>query len=226
MKRYFRHFPFSMFFVSILCMGLGLAVLLWPGAAVKVLCYGLGAVLILAALFQVGAFLAREQDGLLRNLMLLSAFISAVLGVWVLLSPEKVQTLAMIVMGVVLLYHGGMDIKYAFDVRSCQGKSWSAVLLCGLATCGVGVLMLVDPFEKIDTLFFTAGLGFLFDGATDLFTVFSLAGSRVRAERLEGAAPVVEISSTAAEALPAEEPAADPPTITVVAAPPAEGPKK
>ena len=199
MKTFFRSFRFAMFFVAILCLCLGLAVLLWPDYAVKVLCYGFGGVLVLAGVLQIAAYLAGDRKGILPKLMMLSAFISVVMGVWVLLSPEKVRTLAMIVMGIVLLYHGAMDIKYSFDVRSCGGKSWSAVLLCGLATCGIGVLMLVNPFDSMDTLFFVAGLGFLFDGITDLFTVVSVAGSKARYEHLISAEPVIELETVPEE---------------------------
>ena len=50
MKRFFRNFRFAMFGVSLLCIALGLAILLWPEYAKKVMCYGFGAVLILSGI--------------------------------------------------------------------------------------------------------------------------------------------------------------------------------
>ena len=49
MKSFFRSFPYSTFLISILCMGLGLSMLLWPDHAMTVMCYGFGGVLILAS---------------------------------------------------------------------------------------------------------------------------------------------------------------------------------
>ena len=126
MKSFFRNFPYATFLVSILCMALGLSVLLWPAYAMKVLCYGFGGVLIVAGILQTVFYIAGENKGLLQKLMLLSGFIAAVVGVWLLFSPDKVRTLAMIVLGIVLLYHGGMDIKYAFDIKNCGGRCFSA----------------------------------------------------------------------------------------------------
>ena len=164
MKSFFRSFPYATFLISILCVGLGLAVLIYPEYAMKVLCYGFGGVLILAGILQTVIYLAGEKKGLVQKLMLLSGFIAAVVGVWLLFSPEKVRTLAMIVLRFVLLYHGGMDVKYAFDVRNNGGRSWTTVLFCGIATCGAGVLMLVNPFKDSESaLFLVAGIGFLFD---------------------------------------------------------------
>jgi len=214
MKRFFRNFHFAVFGVSILCILLGLAVILWPDSAMKVLCYGFGAVLILAGLLQIVGYLTGERAGLLPKLMMLAGIISAVLGVWVLLMrPDGVQTLTVIVMGIVLLYHGAMDVKYGFDIKAAQGKTFAWVIFFGLATCGVGVLLLVNPFHKAETLFLVSGLGFLFDGVTDLFTVFTVAGSKARYERLSGSAPVIELEPGAAETLSVDGNSAQTPAL-------------
>ena len=202
MKRFFHNFKFAMFGVSILCIALGLAVLIWPEYAKKVMCYGFGAVLILSGVLQVASYLTGERVGLLRKLLLISGIVSAVVGAWVLMSPGKVLTLTVIVMGIVLIYHGAMDIKYGFDIKACGTRGWAPALVFGLLTCGAGVLVLVNPFEKSETLFMAAGLGFLFDGLTDLFTVFTVAHAKATYEKLSGAAPVIELEPGAAAELP------------------------
>ena len=235
MKSFFRNFRYSTLLVSILCMGLGAAALLWKGDTMKVLCYGFGAVLILAGIIQVVSYLLGDRKGMLQKLMLLSGFMAAVVGVWLLFSPSYVRKLALIVLGVVLLYHGFMDIKYGFDIKGCQAKGSAMAVFFGVATCAVGVLMLVDPFKNESVLLTVAGLGFLFDGLTDFITVFTLAGAQVHYERLQSAAPVIELEPGAAqtmhvdgntaetpvlaepetEAVPAEDaPAAEPVVVT------------
>ena len=220
MKSFFRNFPYGTFLISILCAGLGLSVLIWPDYAMKVLCYGFGGVLILAGILQTVVYLSGENKGFTQKLLLLSGFIAAVVGVWLLFSPDKVRTLAMIVLGIVLLYHGGMDIKYAFDIKNSGGKSWKAALFFGVATCGAGVLMLVNPFKGNDSALFTvAGVGFLFDGLTDLFTSFAVGVAKGRYERLAGSAPVIELEPGAAQTLPLEGNAAETPALDSGAAP-------
>ena len=204
MKSFFRNFRYAAFLVSIMCILLGLAVILWPDNAMKVMCYGFGAVLVLAGLLQVAAFLLGERTGLLPKLMMLAAFMSIVVGVWLLFSPDKVTKLAMIVLGVVLLYHGFMDIKYGFDIKGWQAKGSAMAVFFGVATCAFGVLMLVNPFQSAETLFFVAGLGFLFDGVTDFITVFAHAGASVHYERISSAAPVIQLEPGAAQTLPLE----------------------
>ncbi len=195
MKTFFRHFKFAMFGVSLLCVALGVAILLWPDEARQIFCYAFGAVLILSGIFEVAAYLVGKSKGLLQKLMFVGGVVAAVIGVWVLFSPDKVLTLTVIVMGVVLLYHGVMDIKYAFDIKACDYNRWGAVMVLGLLTCGIGVLLLVNPFESVQVLFFIVAIGFLFDGLTGLFTVCAVAQGERRLE-LAGRKPTEVIEGT------------------------------
>ena len=78
-----------------------------------------------------------------------------------------------------------------------------AALVLGVCICAAGVLLLVNPFEKNDTLLFAAALGFLLDGISGLFTTVAVAHGKSRAEFLAGQAPVIELDpAEAAETLP------------------------
>ena len=222
MKRFFHNFKFAMFGVSLLCIALGLAVLIWPEYAKKVMCYGFGAVLILSGVLQVASYLTGERVGLLRKLLLISGIVSAVVGVWVLLTPKMVETLTVIVMGIVLIYHGAMDIKYGFDIKACGTRGWAPALVFGLLTCGAGVLVLVNPFEASEMLFMAAGIGFLFDGLTDLFTVVTVAHAKAVFQRLEEAGPVIELEPGKAEELHVEGNTTETPAVEAHTEEPAE----
>ena len=138
MKRFFRHFAFAAFGVSILCLALGIAMLIWTATAMKWISYGFGAVMILSGILQIASYLTGERVGLLRKLLLISGIIAAVAGVWILLTQslaEQVMRLTVIVMGVVLLYHGFMDCKHGLDIKSCEAGGWSAALVLGVCIC-------------------------------------------------------------------------------------------
>lgn len=215
MKSFFRHFRFGAFAVALLCVGLGAALLLWPDLSQQVFCYAFGIVLALTGLFQIASYLVGSQKGLLSKLMFVGGVISCVAGVWILFAPGKVLTLTIIVMGVVLLYHGIMDVKYGFDIKNTNGKAGPAIIF-GLLTCAVGVLLLVDPFgENIQLLFMISGFGFLFDGVTDLYAVTAVAASGRRYDKAQAALAAAEATA----ALPVEEPPAALESGTVEAAP-------
>lgn len=212
MKRFFRNFAFAAFGVSILCLALGVAMLVWTATAMKWMCYAFGGVLILSGILQVASYLAGERVGLLRKLLLISGIIAAVVGAWILLSQTlltQVMRLTVIVMGVVLLYHGFANCKHGLDIKKYGTGGWTAALVLGVAICAVGVLLLVNPFAKEESLLFAAALGFLLDGVSGLFTTVAVAHGKARAELAANQAPVIELDpAEAAETLP--DSAADP----------------
>ena len=112
-------------------------------------------------------------------------------------------------------YFRALETRQGLEViRDAGGKSWTTALFFGIATCGVGVLMLVNPFQESSALFTVAGVGFLFDGLTDIFTSFAVGVSKARYERLAGAAPVIELEPGAAQTLPVEGNTAATPALT------------
>ena len=200
MKDFFRHFKFSAFGVALLCAALGAAMLIAPDVSQQVFCYAFGIVLALCGVLQVASYFVSGKKTVLGMLMMVGGLIAAVAGGWILLSPGSVLKLTVIVMGILLLYHGVMDVKYAFDVKAAEGKA-GLPLVFGMLTCAVGVLLLVNPFgEKLDLLFMVCGIGFVFDGITDIYTVSAVATARKRYE-LKQAAAQAALNSVQVEAL-------------------------
>ena len=182
MKAFFRHFSLPAFGAAMLCVGLGAAMLIRPDVSQKVFCYAFGVVLLLCGILQIASYLVSETKNMLSKLMMVGGVVAAVAGGWILLSPGSVLKLTIIVMGVLLLYHGVMDIKYAFDIKTAEGKA-GLPLVFGLLTCAVGVLLLINPFgDRMELLFMICGIGFVFDGITDMYTVSVVATARKRYE--------------------------------------------
>ena len=204
MKRFFHHFRFATFGIAILCTLLGLALLIWPEQSMNVLGYGFGAVLTISGLLQIGGYVASDKQGLLKKIQLLAGILIAVVGVAILLSPKTVMKLTVVVIGIVMLYHGVMDIKFGFDIKNCNGSKWAVTLLMGLVNCALGVLVLVNPFGSARVLMIIIGAGLIFDGVSDVVTVSVMAQSK-KVFELMNQEPVIEIDAGDAPEAPEEE---------------------
>ena len=204
MKRFFHHFRFATFGIAILCTLLGLALLIWPEQSMNVLGYGFGAVLTISGLLQIGGYVASDKQGLLKKIQLLAGILIAVVGVAILLSPKTVMKLTVVVIGIVMLYHGAMDIKFGFDIKNCNGSKWAVTLLMGLVTCALGVLILVNPFGSARVLMIIIGAGLIFDGVSDVVTVSVMAQSK-KVFELMNQEPVIEIDAGDTPEAPEEE---------------------
>lgn len=199
MKKFLHHFRFATFGVAILCTLLGVALLLWPDQSMNVLGYGFGAVLTISGLLQIGGYVAGNRQGFLKKLMLLAGILIAVVGVAILLAPKTVMKLTVVVIGIVMLYHGVMDIKFGFDIKECNDSKWAVTLVMGLVTCALGVLVLVNPFESARFLMIIIGIGLIFDGLSDVVTVSVMAQAK-RIFELTNQEPVIEIDAAVEEA--------------------------
>lgn len=204
MKSFFRNFRFSTFGIAILCTLLGLALLIWPDVSMDVLGYGFGGVLALSGLLQIGSYLTGDRQGFLNKLQLLAGILVAVVGVAILLAPKTIMKLTIVVIGVVLLYHGVMDIKYGFDIKNCNGRRWGLTVMFGLVTCALGVLVLVNPFESARVLLIIIGAGLIFDGLSDVATVAAVAQAK-KVFELTNQEPVLEIDAEIVEEEKADE---------------------
>ena len=66
-----------------------------------------------------------------------------------------------------------------------QYRGWSAVTLCALLAVGFGVVLLFNPFTVQTVAVRILGIGFLFNGLSDLITMASVS-CQVQKDMLSG----------------------------------------
>ena len=90
-------------------------------------------------------------------------------------------------------------------------------VVCFSAAC-FGLLLIASmqragSYNYLRSQLIAAGVGFLFDGLTGLFTVFTVAHAKSTFERLQAAAPVIELEPGSAEPVAVNGNTADTPAI-------------
>ena len=171
---------------SLLCVALGLILLLWPGLSIKIVCTAVGAVLIMSGVIRI-------MDGsMYSQINLIFGIVLSAVGIWIVLSPEKVLSLIPIILGIVITLHGLHNVKQAIGL--CQDKydKWWIALLLGILTVGFGVLLICRPFVAIDTMVMLIGVFLIYDGLSNVWIV-SRISKAARIFRQEAEAVEVEI---------------------------------
>ena len=203
MKAFFQRFRFSMLGVAVLCIGIGLLILWRLSLAQIIFCYAFGALLVVSGLLQIATYLIGRNRSFLSKVLFVGGIIAVVAGIWVLITPSMIASLTVIVMGVILLYHGARDIRLGLELHEYGRRSMSASVLLGVITCGLGVVMLINPFKTVSALFLLVGSSFLFDGASALYTVFAVERSeRLKELETRKAAGVIEAHGEELETVP------------------------
>lgn len=172
---------------AILCILLGLVLAIWPGMSMHIVCIAVGSVLIIGGLMRLAeSFLARDGS-MYTQMNMIVGIIFTVVGIWIVIKPEKVLAIIPIIMGIVIVVHGFNDLQQA--VTLCKGKydKWWIALVLGLVTIAFGGLLIFRPFAALDTAVMLLGIFLVYDGVSDLW-IISRISRTARALRQEAEA--------------------------------------
>ena len=97
--------------------------------------------------------------------------ILAVLGGWVILNPGILIMVIPVVIGVIVTVHGVHNLIQALELFKNQYSKWWVALLLGMVTVGLGILLIFNPFEAVNTAIMLIGIFLIYDGISDLWII-------------------------------------------------------
>lgn len=171
MERILKKIKANVVISALLCIALGVVLVIWPGMSVQVACMAIGAVLILNGISRLVNFIFGKDDSLFSQMNLIMGIIITVIGVWILLQPDKIIAMIPILVGIIIIIHGINNLQQAVNLCKSQYDKWWVALLLGLLTIGFGILLICNPFQAIDTLVMFIGIFLIYDGVSDIWIV-------------------------------------------------------
>lgn len=156
---------------ALLCIALGAVLVIWPDMSVQITCMAIGVVLIINGISRLANFIFRRDGSLFSQMNLVMGIIIAVIGVWILLQPDKVIAMIPILVGIIIIIHGINNLQQAFHLFQSRYDKWWVALLLGLVTVAFGILLIRNPFKAIDTLVMFIGLFLIYDGISDIWII-------------------------------------------------------
>lgn len=154
---------------AVLCMVFGLVLLIWPGTTTRIVCMLLGSVLLAYGGFQVVICLVNRERTLLSQGMLIFGIVVAVVGLWILLSPDMIIMAVPVIIGVVILIHGVHNVIQAVGLQKENYSKWWVALLFGILTVVFGGVLVYNPFGAVEMVVRMIGIFLIYDGASDMW---------------------------------------------------------
>ena len=147
---------------------LGLALLIWPGAAAAALCTLLGGAAVICGAVKLMGYFSNDLYRLAFQFDLAAGILTIIVGLLLLLRPWNVLTALPVVIGLFILADSALRLQTSIDARHFGMKKWWVMLL--LSVCGalLGTLLLLRPFQSSLALIRLLGLGLAVDGAQNL----------------------------------------------------------
>ncbi|MDD6202126.1 MAG: DUF308 domain-containing protein [Lachnospiraceae bacterium] len=199
MLRFFRELKASFLVSSCFSLALGIALLIWPGISAKVLCITLGTMLAIAGIVSVIVFLVTHDGTIYSRMNLTGGIVFLVIGMFIILQPEIVMTIIPIIIGIFIMVHGLYNFKQTVDLGKYRYDKWYFALILSILTIGLGIVVIINPFETAEALMMMAGAALVFDGVSDIWIlsrifVFTRKAKKELKKQIEEAEALIDES--------------------------------
>lgn len=164
MKNFRKTFSIS----SVAFIVVGLALLSWPEASLRVVCGLFGLVILLKGVGSIYSFLKAEVRGFFSYFGWLFGAAAVALGIFLLIRPQTVVSILPILVGLFVIMDGVMRVQTAFELRAAGYDRWWSMLILALISAALGVVMLVNPFGTVELLVMAIGVILMVEGALNL----------------------------------------------------------
>ena len=154
-----------------LCILLGIVLVVWPDLSMQIVCTAIGAVLLIGGGVRLAVYFTAKDGSVYAQMNLIMGIILAVVGIWILLQPDKVLAIIPIIVGIVIALHGVNNLQQAVSLCKEKYDKWWVALILGLLTVGFGILLVCRPFEALDTAVMMIGFFLIYDGISDIWIV-------------------------------------------------------
>lgn len=156
---------------ALLCIVLGLVLAIWPGMSMRIVCIAVGSVLIIGGLVRLAESFLSRDGSMYTQMNMIVGIVFTVVGIWIVIKPEKVLAIIPIIMGIVIALHGLNNVQQAVTLCRDKYDKWWVALILGILTVGFGALLIFRPFAALDTAVTLIGIFLVYDGVSDLWIV-------------------------------------------------------
>ena len=152
----------------LLCLA-GLLLLLVPAASLRAVCIALGVFMLVFAVSKITGYFSHDPYGLAFQYDLALGILVAVIGLMLLLHPDRAIRAVSILLGLFVLIDGGSKVQTALDARRFGMRGWWLILAWAVLSVAAAVLLIFYPNDSARILMMLAGIMLLIDGSQNLF---------------------------------------------------------
>lgn len=194
-----KNFSKSYIFVSALYVALGVVLLAWPSLSVKMIGIGLGLVMIvLGVTYGIIYFTKDNLKGFLQ-MDLVIGIVCLAFGIFILLNQTFLTSVLPFALGIILLLGAVVKIQSSVSMKRLALKKWYLVLIAALVIVVLAVVLLCNPFTEERFMLLYIGCCLIFDGLTNLVSLFCIQIRVKTLAKLQKERPEVDLKELLAQ---------------------------
>ncbi|MEU3745572.1 MULTISPECIES: HdeD family acid-resistance protein [Streptomyces] len=168
---------------GLVSLALGIMVLVWPDASLRVAGVLFGLYLLFSGVMQLVAAFGTHATTALRVMAFISGALSILLGLFCFRGAMQSTLLLALWIGIGWLFRGITQTVAAASDPTMPARGWQIFL--GAVSAVAGVVLIVSPLESAEVLTVLAGIWLLMVGVAEVVTAFMI---RSRARNLPAGA--------------------------------------
>ena len=171
MKHFFSNLKKSYMITAIFYVLLGIAMIIWPDILARLVCYSFGSLLIIYGLaIVIGNFSDKGNSGF-YGFSMINGLISAGIGIFFIVKYNILVSSIGFVMGLIIVIDSFVKFQKALDLHRSGYSLWWLALIFSFLTIGLGVLVIVNPFETSLGIARLVGICLILIGVSDIWTI-------------------------------------------------------
>ena len=158
-------------FISVCFCAFGIIVLAIPNMTNDVIALVLGILLIIEGVFKIIGYFSKDLFRLAFEYDLQLGIVSILLGIVVLIEPQKALNFICIIFGITIFTDGLFKMKIALDSKKFGLRSWLAIMISAVVTCVYGLVLISILKTSEIALTINLGIALALDGILNLIVV-------------------------------------------------------
>mgnify|MGYP002539686305 CR=1 FL=1 len=171
MKNFLSNLKKSYMLTAIFYTLLGIPMIIWPDILARLVCYSFGGLLIIYGLVIVVGNFADKGDSGFYGFGMINGLISAGIGIFFIVKYDILVSSISFVMGLIIVIDSFVKFQKALELHHNGYSLWWLVLIFSFLTIGLGVLVIVNPFETSLGVARLAGICLILIGISDIWTI-------------------------------------------------------
>lgn len=166
---------------GVLSIALGVLLLCWPGATVKVFILIIGIYALIEGIIDLvlALIVAGKEEPF--GMILTKSLVSLLIGGVMVSRPGIALTVVMVIVALWLIISGFLQLIMAFEMPPMSGRS--LVGINGVLSLIIGILILVIPFNTVWALIILIAIVVIVSGAWQIFLGFYSIAERKKLEK-------------------------------------------
>lgn len=166
---FFKNVRWSLLFIGVLTIVIGVAMVMYPDTASDTIVRVLGGIMAVAAVFSIIGYLLDRARG--RNAFT-SLFVGAlmlIMGAVLYFNPASFVEFLGYIFAALVLVQGINLIVEAFSSKKYETSHWAQTLLMGLICVIMAVIIFINPFAEFRMLMIITGIALIVAGLLNIF---------------------------------------------------------